>query len=102
MANLKGQFPREHKKVAASKKTGSSPNKPAWLNKRRVQKRFAYFGRFFLLVTDSIPNTFQLQLGSKTWPYSLDTPSRCEHKALSAICTRTFCVGVDEALIERI
>jgi hypothetical protein len=39
-ANLKSQFRREHKKVVASKKTGSSPKKPTW---------FAYKALIFLL-----------------------------------------------------
>jgi hypothetical protein len=40
IANLKGQFRREHKKVVASKKTGSSPKKPIW---------FVYEALLFLL-----------------------------------------------------
>jgi hypothetical protein len=40
IANLKGQFRREHKKVVASKRTGSSPKKPTC---------FSYEALLFLL-----------------------------------------------------
>jgi hypothetical protein len=55
IGNIKDQFQRQHKKVIASKKTGSSPRKPSWLNKSRIQKYFAYFGHFFLLIKNIYP-----------------------------------------------
>jgi hypothetical protein len=67
IANAKGQFRRQHKKVVACKKTGSSSRKPSWWNKSRVQKRFAYFGLSFSPLKIYIPHTFHLQLHSITW-----------------------------------
>ena len=66
---------------------------PCWspsLNKRRARKCFAYFESFFLLVKSTYPHPHiaaAASLNDMAW--LTGQPSRCGHKALSAICTRT-------------
>jgi hypothetical protein len=59
---------------------------------RRFHRRFAYFGRFFLLITLTYMSRTHPSCNFKTWLDWLDRPSSCGHKTLYAIHSRTVCL----------
>jgi hypothetical protein len=58
------------------------------LKKRCVQKPFAYFGRFFLLIKSIYPAHIPPAAYSTTWLDCLDMPRLCVD---TIHCTQTVC-----------